>query len=211
MFTGLIEDTGTVKDIKETSGGKEISVSVNFDTQEIKTGESIAVDGACLSVISKNGQILTFEMMNETVAKTCFNKLQKGSLVNMERAMKLNSRLDGHLVSGHIDTTARVLKITPDGISKIIRFEADTELIVNKGSVSINGISLTVSNVIGGECGGFEVSVLPQTFDRTNLKYLKQNDFVNIEYDMIAKYIKKFTSKEDKSKITKEFLIENGF
>lgn len=208
MFTGLIEDIGQISEISNEINGKLISVETNLCTDEIKIGDSISINGACQTVIKKSGKVLTFEAMRETIERTCFNYLKKGDFVNLERAMSLNSRLDGHLVSGHIDCTAKLLTVKEDGLSKIFQFGCDTELIVEKGSVAINGISLTVSKITK-DC--FEVSVLPHTFNNTNLKYLKQNDLVNIEYDMVGKYIKKFTASPEKSKITKEFLLENGF
>lgn len=208
MFTGLIEDLGKIADIKESQNGKILAVEVNLPTEDIKIGDSISINGACQTVTSKNGQILFFDSMKETLLRTNFNNLKKGDYVNVERAMTLNSRLDGHLVSGHVDTCAKLIQVKDDGMAKIFKFECDTELIVKKGSISINGISLTVSYV--DDCG-FEVSILPLTLKNTNLKFLKQNDSVNIEYDMIGKYVKKFTQTEKKSKITREFLIENGF
>lgn len=208
MFTGLIEDIGCIKNIKSTPDGKILDVEVNFDTKEVKIGDSIAINGACQTVIKIEGKILTFEAMNETIRRTNFSNLKNGELVNVERAMKLNSRLDGHLVSGHIDTTSKLAETKKDGVATIFKFECDTDLIIEKGSISINGISLTVSNVGSNY---FEVSILPHTLKNTNLKHLKQNDLVNIEYDMIAKYIQKFATPKKESKITKEFLIENGF
>ncbi|MDO5436690.1 MAG: riboflavin synthase [bacterium] len=208
MFTGLIEDIGQISEISNEINGKLISVETNLCTDEIKIGDSISINGACQTVIKKSGKVLTFEAMRETIERTCFNYFKKGDFVNLERAMSLNSRLDGHLVSGHIDCTAKLLTVKEDGLSKIFQFGCDTELIVEKGSVAINGISLTVSKITKDY---FEVSVLPHTFNNTNLKYLKQNDLVNIEYDMVGKYIKKFTASPEKSKITKEFLLENGF
>ena len=208
MFTGLIEDLGKIDDIKDVQNGKILTVETSLPLDEIQTGASISINGACQTVISKGDKTLSFEAMRETVSRTNFSLLKKGDYVNLERAMTLNSRLDGHIVSGHIDNTAKLIQIKNDGIAKIFKFECDTDLIVEKGSISINGISLTVSFV---DDNYFEVSILPLTLDKTNLKFLKQNDLVNIEYDMVGKYIKKFTEKEKTSKITREFLIENGF
>ena len=208
MFTGLIEDIGEIKNITNIENGKLITVFSHFDTGELKIGSSIAINGACETLVKKENNNLIFTAMNETLKKTNFNFLKTGDFVNLERAASFNSRIDGHLVSGHVDCTARVLKIKTDGIAKIFTFEANTSLIVNKGSISINGISLTVS---GLSDTNFEVSILPHTFNNTNLKYIKQNESVNIEYDMVAKYIKKFTTAKKESKITKEFLIQNGF
>ena len=208
MFTGLVQDLGCIKEVINLSGGKIFSLEVNLCTDEIKKGDSIAINGACLSVIKKEGKILSFEAMNETLRLTNLALLKKGDFVNVELAMKLSDRLDGHLVSGHIDTKAKLNSIKNDGVAKIFNFECDTDLIVKKGSIAVNGVSLTV---VETDVNNFEVSILPETFNNTNLKYLKINDIVNIEYDMVAKYIKKFFEQKKESKITEEFLIENGF
>lgn len=208
MFTGLIEDLGKVKEIVNQNGGKLFLIELSLDCSDIKIGDSISINGACQTVIKKDGNLLTFEAMAETLNRTNFNYLKIGDFVNIERAMKINSRLDGHLVSGHIDCISKLNSIKDEGVAKIFNFRGDTALIVEKGSISINGISLTASKVSDNN---FEVSILPYTFQNTNLKYLKQNDVVNIEYDMVAKYIKKFTENKKESKLTKEFLLENGF
>ena len=208
MFTGLVQDLGCIKEVINLSGGKIFSLEVNLCTDEIKKGDSIAINGACQSVIKKEGKILSFEAMNETLRLTNLAFLKKGDFVNVELAMKLSDRLDGHLVSGHIDTKAKLNSIKNDGVARIFNFECDTDLIVKKGSIAVNGVSLTV---VETDVNNFEVSILPETFNNTNLKYLKINDIVNIEYDMVAKYIKKFFEQKKESKITEEFLIENGF
>ena len=208
MFTGLVQDLGCIKEVINLSGGKIFSLEVNLCTDEIKKGDSIAINGACLSVIKKEGKILSFEAMNETLRLTNLAFLKKGDFVNVELAMKLSDRLDGHLVSGHIDRVAKLNSIKNDGVARIFNFECDTDLIVKKGSIAVNGVSLTV---VETGVNNFEVSILPETFNNTNLKYLKINDIVNIEYDMVAKYIKKFFEQKKESKITEEFLIENGF
>lgn len=208
MFTGLVQDLGCIKEVINLSGGKIFSLEVNLCTDEIKKGDSIAINGACLSVIKKEGKILSFEAMNETLRLTNLAFLKKGDFVNVELAMKLSDRLDGHLVSGHIDRVAKLNSIKNDGDARIFNFECDTDLIVKKGSIAVNGVSLTV---VETGVNNFEVSILPETFNNTNLKYLKINDIVNIEYDMVAKYIKKFFEQKKESKITEEFLIENGF
>ena len=208
MFTGLVQDLGCIKEVINLSGGKIFSLEVNLCTDEIKKGDSIAINGACQSVIKKENKTLYFEAMNETLRLTNLAFLKKGDFVNVELAMKLSDRLDGHLVSGHIDRVAKLNSIKNDGVARIFNFECDTDLIVKKGSIAVNGVSLTV---VETGVNNFEVSILPETFNNTNLKYLKINDIVNIEYDMVAKYIKKFTEQKKESKITEEFLIENGF
>ena len=208
MFTGLVQDLGCIKEVINLSGGKIFSLEVNLCTDEIKKGDSIAINGACQSVIKKENNTLYFEAMNETLRLTNLASIKKGDFVNVELAMKLSDRLDGHLVSGHIDRVAKLNSIKNDGVARIFNFECDTDLIVKKGSIAVNGVSLTV---VETDVNNFEVSILPETFNNTNLKYLKINDIVNIEYDMVAKYIKKFFEQKKESKITEEFLIENGF
>lgn len=208
MFTGLIEDLGKITDIISIQNGKKIIVETNLPIDEIKIGDSISINGACQTVIKIDSNKLTFEAMAETLSRTNFNDFKKGDIINLERAMALNSRFDGHFVSGHIDCIATLLEIKNDGLAKIFKFECDTNLIIEKGSISINGISLTISKV---EDNYFEVSILPYTLDNTNLKTLKTGDNANIEYDMIGKYIKKFVNPNKKKEITREFLIENGF
>lgn len=212
MFTGLIEQTARIKDIKITSSGAVISYFCEKNFDDINIGDSIAVNGVCLTVKSKENNVISSDVMKETLEITNLKLLKKGSIVNVERAMSVNSRLDGHIVSGHIDTTACVKNIVQDGFSKRVTFNCDTALIIKKGSVAINGVSLTVTAVSDNT---FEVSLIPLTQNETNLKNIKISDIVNIEYDIFAKYVQKFMqniqNKDTKSKITLEFLKENGF
>ena len=205
MFTGLVEKISKVKDISFNSNGAKIFFEADFD--DVKLGDSIALNGVCLSVTSINNNIFCADIMNETLNISSLKNLKKGDEINLERAMKLSSRLDGHIVSGHIDCISKVKKITQDGFSKRIVFDCNTDLIIKKGSIAINGVSLTVSDVNDNE---FEVSLIPQTLNDTNLKNLKIGDIVNIEYDLFAKYIQKYCSKKQNN-ITLEFLRENGF
>lgn len=205
MFTGLVEKISKVRDISFNSNGAKIFFEADFD--DVKLGDSIALNGVCLSVTSINDNVFCADIMNETLNISSLKNLKKGDEINLERAMKLSSRLDGHIVSGHIDCTSKVKNIAQDGFSKRIVFDCNTDLIIKKGSIAINGVSLTVSDVKENE---FEVSLIPQTLNDTNLKNLKIGDIVNIEYDLFAKYIQKFCSKKQ-SNITLEFLKENGF
>lgn len=207
MFTGLIEKIGRVKNINLTSDGAKLEIFANFDN--VKIGDSIAINGICLTVVDIKKDFLIFDCMKETLNLSNLKNLKTNDEVNLERAMKLNDRLDGHIVSGHIDCIAILENITQDGFSKRYRFICDSELIIKKGSIAINGVSLTVTKVYNN---GFEVSLIPETIKRTNLKNLKNNDIVNIEYDILGKYIQKFLNKnKNQSKITMEFLKENGF
>ena len=204
MFTGLIEKISKVEDIIITSSGAKISFSTDFD--DVKIGDSIAVNGVCLSITEIKNNLYSADVMTETLNLTNLKNLKKGDILNLERAMQINSRFQGHIVSGHIDTTAIVKNIIQDGFSKRMNFNCNTDLIVKKGSIAINGISLTVVKV---EKNSFEVSLIPETMKNTNLSTLKIGDIVNIEYDQIAKYIQKFI--QPKKEITLEFLKENGF
>ena len=204
MFTGLIEQTSKIENISVTSSGAKISFHSDFN--DVKIGDSVAVNGVCLSITEIKNNIFSADIMKETLNLTNLKSLKNGDIINLERAMSINSRFHGHIVSGHIDTTATVKRTTSDGFAKRIEFCCNSELIIKKGSITVNGVSLTVTEVLNN---GFEVSLIPETLKNTNLTNLKIGDIVNIEYDQIAKYIKKFT--EPKSEITLEFLKENGF
>ena len=204
MFTGLIEQTTTVENITITSNGAKITFSADFD--DVKIGDSIAVNGACLSIVEIKNNLFSADIMKETLNLTNLKYLKHGDIINLERAMSVNSRFQGHIVSGHIDTISTIKNIIQDGFSKRITFNSNTDLIIKKGSITINGISLTVTNVSNSD---FEVSLIPETIKNTNLKNIKVGDIVNIEYDVLAKYIQKFVS--PKQEITLEFLKENGF
>ena len=209
MFTGLIEEIGTVKKIEQKNGGKVFEILATF-SPELKIGESVAINGACQSVISKTQNTFSVFSMLESLKRTNLDFLKINDSVNLERAMILGNRLDGHIVQGHIDSMAKFVSTKNQGEATIFKFEYDTKYIVEKGSIAINGISLTVSEV---GTNYFCVSIIPQTLERTNLKFLKTGDFVNIEVDIFAKYIEKFLSAKDnkKEKISLEFLMENGF
>ena len=204
MFTGLIEQISKVESILITSQGAKITFCADFD--DIKKGDSIAVNGACLSITEIQGNKFSADIMKETLNLTNLKNLKKGDFINLERAMSMQSRFQGHIVSGHIDTTAKVKNITNDGFAMRMNFECNTDMVIKKGSITINGVSLTVTDVNNN---GFEVSLIPETIKNTNLSNLKIGDIVNIEYDILGKYIQKFVS--PKKEITLEFLKENGF
>lgn len=208
MFTGLIEKTAKVLDFSLSSKGGVLRVEHVFD-DDLKIGDSIATNGCCLTLTKKTTSELFFDVMIESLSISNLKNLKKGDVVNLERAMKLTDRLDGHIVTGHIDTISKLKKITQDGFSKRLEFSCDTSLIVQKGSIAINGVSLTVSKLFED---GFEVSLIPETKAKTNLDNLKIGDIVNIEYDILAKYIQRmFKNNKEKKEITLEFLKENGF
>ncbi len=212
MFTGLIEEQGTVKDIKTTSSGMELTVSCNKVLSDIKSGASICVNGACQSVTDFGKDYFKVQTSNETLKVTNFKNLKSGDRVNLERALTLNSRIDGHLLSGHIDCCAEYVDSQNDGFSRKLFFKLpseQTKYVIYKGSIAVNGVSLTIASI---EKNVFAVELIPDTLKKVNLANLKKGDIVNIETDLFAKYIEKiYNSGKSESKITYGFLAENGF
>lgn len=218
MFTGIIQHIGKISDIKTSTEGKTISVSVDpkeFEGfKDVKTGDSIALNGVCTTVISSDNAGFTVNLMNNSLKHSNLGLLHRMEPVNLELAMGAGERFNGHIVQGHIDSVCKVLKITPDGFSRVFSIEADTRYIVERGSIALNGVSLTVSKV---QNRLIEVSLIPHTLQNTTFQFLKEGDFLNAEYDILAKYIEKFTLLNDNksqiqnSKIDEKFLIENGF
>jgi riboflavin synthase len=206
LFTGIVEALGEV--IKITSSGVQIESSVSFD--DTKIGDSVAVNGICLTVTSIKDKYITFDVMNETFSRTSLASLKYGSFVNLERAMPLNGRFGGHIVSGHIDDIGKIAAIKQDGIAIWYTVKASrniTRYIVEKGSVALDGISLTVANV-GNDT--FSVSTIPHTQQTTTLQYKKIGDIINIENDIVSKYIEKFTNSPS-SELTLDLLKAKGF
>ncbi len=212
MFTGIIEETGIVKSLKKGAKSAEISVKAEKIFDDIHLGDSIATNGVCLTVTSFENNIFTADIMNETLKRSSLGQLKSGDLVNVERAMAANGRFGGHIVSGHIDGTGTILSIKKDDIAVWVTISAKPEIlkfIVEKGSVALDGISLTVADV-NNTC--FSVSIIPHTGTNTTLLTKKIGDVINIENDIIGKYVEKLiTNNKVESKITKEFLAKYGF
>lgn len=212
MFTGIVEEIGKVKAFERCSSGAVISVECQVVLDDTKIGDSIAINGVCQTVVEISGKTFMANVSDETLRVTTFQDLKSGDYVNLERALCLNSRLGGHIVSGHVDCTGKFLYSEKLNEFYDLMFELPCEFekyIVQKGSVTINGISLTVANVEGNV---FKVAVIPHTFSNTNLKTLKAGDCVNIETDILGKYVEKFLSLNDnKTSISMKFLQENGF
>ncbi len=212
MFTGIIEEIGTIKDLKTNSGTAEISVDCSKVLEDTKIGDSIAINGVCQTVVNITETGFTAEVSKETLNVTNFSELKSGEKVNLERALTLNERIGGHLVSGHVDGVAKFITAQKNNDFYDMEFEVTNELshfIVKKGSVTVNGISLTVADIQGSK---LKIAVIPHTFENTNLSCLKQGANVNIETDVFAKYIEKFLLNErTTSIITQDFLKENGF
>lgn len=212
MFTGLIEEIGTVAKVEKTQLGATFVINCNKILEDIKIGASIAINGACHTVTDFTQNSITVNTSNETLNISNFSQLKQNDTVNLERAMTLSSRLDGHLVSGHIDGTAEFIEKKSDGFSYKMFFKLKNELrkyLIYKGSITINGISLTIASI---ENNIFSVAIIPHTMQNTNLSSLKTGNIVNIETDIIAKYIENFSHvSNNTTNITKAFLEENGF
>ena len=217
MFTGIIEELGTVKAVKKGTKSAELSIEGNKIFDDIHLGDSIAVNGVCLTVTEYSGNIFKADVMNETLMRSSLGSLKTGSKVNLERAMAANGRFGGHIVSGHIDGTGVISDLTKDDIAVWVTIRTTPEilrLIVEKGSIAIDGISLTVARVSQTD---FAVSIIPHTGANTTLLMKNKGDVVNLENDITGKYIEKLLglTKEQEtkseSKITREFLTKYGF
>lgn len=198
MFTGIIEGLGTIKGIK-SGKGKRLAIHADFDLSGTTVGDSIAVNGACLTAIEIQGNRFEVDVSPETVSKTTLGDIRIGERVNLERALQLNARIDGHLVSGHIDGLGVIAQKRTKDNAILIDFTAPDDLrryLIPKGSVAVDGVSLTIN---GCHDSGFDVSIIPHTAKVTTIGWKKEGDRVNIETDMIGKYVERFVSGSYKS------------
>ena len=195
MFTGIIEQLGKVTQIQQEGTNKHFTITAPF-TAELKIDQSVAHNGVCLTVVDIQGNNYTVTAIDETLQKTNLNNLVVGDVVNLERCMPANGRFDGHIVQGHVDGTATCLSVTDEQGSWVFTFKLaqpeNARYIVNKGSICINGISLTVVNCIDDT---FSVAIIPYTYEHTNLHSVKPGTTLNIEYDIVGKYIAKMLGK----------------
>ena len=222
MFTGIIEGLGTIAKICSSGQGKRLTIKADYFLDQTKTGDSIAVNGACLTAVEISGKSFEADVSPETLSKTTFGRAKIGDRVNLERALRLSDRIDGHLVSGHIDGISSIKNIKTSGNAIIIIFEVAESLsryMIRKGSIAVDGISLTINNC---DKTSFEVSIIPHSAKLTNTGFKKIGDYVNIETDMIGKYVERFIMSNDykeqktqklskKSLIDKQFLAKSGF
>jgi riboflavin synthase len=212
MFTGLIETVGTITAMPTGGSRSALQLTAPLPMEEIRIGDSIAVNGACLTVTAMQSNSFSFDVSPETLACTILGRLTIGSRVNLERAMQLGGRLDGHLVTGHIDCIATLDNRISDGNAQRLFFSLPPEhagMLVPKGSVTVNGISLTINNVTEN---GFDLAVIPHTLTRTNLTDLMPGQQVNIETDLIGKYIARLLApRTGGAGLTMEKLLQNGF
>jgi riboflavin synthase len=216
MFTGIVEEIGFVRGIRQNTVSCELTLEGNVIFSDLKIGDSVAVNGVCLTATRINGNLFCADVMHETMNRTSFAQLKNGSPVNLERAMAADGRFGGHIVSGHIDGTGKIVEIKKDDNAIWYFIEAKPQIlhyIIEKGSITIDGISLTVADVSQARFG---VSIIPHTAANTILAYKHCGDIVNLENDVIGKYVEKLlggtdTKSETKSRITENFLVENGF
>ena len=193
MFTGIIEDIGKVVNLTKKDGNLHISVKSAF-TAELKIDQSVSHNGVCLTVTAIDGAVYTVAAIEETLQKTNLGLLTLGDFINLERGMKLGDRLDGHLVQGHIDQTGICTEIKHLDGSSIFTFEynpAQGNITIEKGSITVNGVSLTV---FASKKNSFSVAIIPYTMEHTTLHSLKKGDLVNLEFDVIGKYVKKLAN-----------------
>ncbi len=219
MFTGLIEGTGILRRTEHRGPDARMVITADFPIEKIILGESIAVDGACLTVAEFNQDTLTADVSAETLSRTTLGRKTPGNRLNLERALRLGDRLGGHLVSGHIDGIAVLKKRHPEGRSLRLFFSASPEIlkyVIEKGSIAVNGISLTVNGVSDA---GFDVNIVPHTASETTISVLQVGEEVNIETDLVGKYVEKMVrswggaleKNGSKETIDFDFLKKHGF
>ncbi|MGD8917219.1 MAG: riboflavin synthase [Syntrophobacterales bacterium] len=214
MFTGLIEGTGKVVKIEPRGKDMRLSVEADFELAGLQQGDSVSVHGVCLTVVSWKGSSFTVDVSQESLSRTTLARLRLGESVNLERALKLGDRLGGHLVNGHVDGKAKVISRKKKGDSIVFAFEIASELaryFIEKGSVAIDGVSLTVNRC---DEKSFEVNLVPHSARVTTMVNLKVGDEVNIEVDVIGKYVEKFVrvmQKNTSDSVDGDFLAKHGF
>ena len=211
MFTGLIESVGAVYDLRQRGDYTVLTIDAAFTGEPLVMGESIAVDGTCLTVVSFEEQRFAVEASAESAARTIVGSYSIGSRVNLERAMKLGARMGGHFVSGHIDERGSISSLRRVGESLELTLTFDRRfdpLVIEKGSIAINGVSLTINKVEPGLC---TVNIIPHTATNTTLRELKQGQQANLEFDMIGKYILKSKLSTQRDVLTEEKLRESGW
>ena len=192
MFSGIIKHTGKISQIYRNNNNCVIEIISKIKFSKSEIGSSISCSGACLTLEKYKGNLIKFYISKETLSRTNFKSLNKGDLINLEKSLKYGDRISGHFVQGHVDTTGTIKKIDFVGKSWFVNFKLPKKYkkyLIQKGSITINGVSLTISKILKN---GFQIVIIPQTLKLTNLMDLKEKDVVNIEFDVLGKYIKKF-------------------
>ena len=212
MFAGIIEAQGNIKEIRSSNNGVVFVLNSNsLDLSDVSIGDSIAVNGVCLTVTQLDDNSFSTDISQETLNCTTFSQLKKGQNINLEKSLRIDQGIDGHLVSGHVDGVGKVASITIEGESTRMKIKVDDNLvkyIAKKSSICINGVSLTVNDINGNVFG---VNIVPHTFSFTTLDELKVNSQVNIEIDIIARHIEQLLNHKTSERIDKALLIKNGY
>jgi riboflavin synthase len=193
MFTGLVADKGTVRRVDPDGSGARIEVETAL-AGELGVGDSVAVNGVCLTAVETNGGAFRADVMAETLRRSSLGPLAEGDAVNLELSLRAADRLGGHMVQGHVDGTGTIESVTEDGFARVVRIACDPSLlryVVEKGSIAVDGVSLTVSEV---DDGGFAVSLIPETLERTTFGEAADGRVVNLEVDVLAKYVEKLVN-----------------
>ena len=207
MFTGISEEMGKILSFKKINDHVQIEIEASLVLEDTKLGDSIMTDGVCLTVTEITDKTYKADLMNESLKMTKFDNSYVNKKVNLERALRLSDRLDGHIVQGHVDGVGKIKNIR-ENIFTIAASPEICSLIVKKGAVTLDGISLTVSD---DKNTSFEVALITETLERTNFKYKKIGDEINIETDIINRFIKKSMANKKEERLDKNFLLENGF
>lgn len=195
MFTGLIEEVGTIVAVRARDHGSELQIAAPRTAKHVSPGESIAVNGCCLTLTSSGGDCLSFDLLEETIARTNLNNLQQNSAVNLERALRADGRLGGHFVQGHVDCVAPIIAFGAKGADFRLEIELPKNVrhyVASKGSIAVNGISLTIAEVLPKS---FVVWIIPYTKRHTNLDRAITGDLVNLEFDVLAKYVERMVTR----------------
>jgi riboflavin synthase len=214
MFTGIIEEVGHVKGIKIAGEKRRVTIACEKILQELKIGDSVSVSGVCLTAVDITAESFAADLAQETWVRTSLSRLHSGALVNLELPLRATGRLDGHIVQGHVDGTGTLVSFAkiPDANDYLLTFNVPSELtryIVAKGSVAVEGISLTIAGI---ECVTVTMAIIPHTAEVTNLKSLRPGDPLNLEVDVIAKYVEKMMGgRSAQSSITLKKLVSEGF
>jgi riboflavin synthase len=215
VFTGIIEETGRIEDLRHGYQGATINIAAKLVLAGMKQGDSIAVNGVCLTVVQKNDASFVCDLSSETLRRTSLGKAREGTVVNLERPLAMDARLGGHFVQGHVDAVGRVARMLPEGGGSVLSIEFPPDLgryVVPKGSIAVDGISLTIASL---EPRLFSVAIIPHTLRATNLRTLRAGDPVNLEVDILGKYVERLLQPEmqqnNASKWNVEYLKEQGF
>lgn len=210
MFTGLVEEVGNVKSISSFGDGKRLTIESNTIIKDVKPGDSININGACQTVVSFDEKSFTVEAVEETLKKTNLGILKAGSKVNLESSLTLNKKLGGHFVLGHVDSTGKITAIEKLSSSILVSVSYPAEFsnyVINVGAITVNGVSLTIARFTKT---AFTISTIPHTWQQTNLQLLKVGDEVNLEFDVLGKYVTKILGKENTG-ITDDWLKNLGY